>query len=89
MLAKLFAVKVDEAAAMPRLFLAHAFEDSGRAGIVLAQALSKISVNALVFFFQRNGKSEDFPLRQLVEVLHGAIRLPIGEGWFQAWVIKA
>lgn len=49
---------------------------SGR-GKILAQSFGNVCIHTLVFFFQRNGQSENLAFRQLVEVLHGAIRLPM------------
>ncbi|MDX6460750.1 MAG: hypothetical protein QOE55_4447, partial [Acidobacteriaceae bacterium] len=38
----------------------------------------KVCIYALIFFFQRNGQSENLAFRQLIEVFHGAIMLPNG-----------
>src|SRR6266852_2698020 len=63
--------------AVSRLFLSHAVEHRSRRRKILAQSFGKVCIHALVFFFQRNGQSENLAFRQLVEVLHGAIRLPM------------
>ncbi len=63
----------DQAPAVARLFLAHALEHRRRCGIVLPQALGKVGIDALIFFFQRNGQSQNFAFRQLVKLLHGEL----------------
>ena len=66
-----FLVKqLDQAAAMAGFLFAHAFEDRGGGGKVLAQALGVIGVDALVFFFERNGQGQDLAFRQAVEAAH-------------------
>ena len=69
-LAELLLVDVDQRAAMADLLLTHLLEDLPRGGEVLAHGLGEIRINAFVFFFQRNGQSKNFFLRQAVEVPH-------------------
>src|SRR6266404_4221832 len=70
-------VQLNQTTAVSRLFLSHAVEYRSGRGKLLAQSFGKICIDALVFFFQRNGQSENLAFRQLVEVLHGAIGLPM------------
>ena len=64
---------------MSGLFLAHAFKHRRGRGIVLPQTFGEIGVDALVFFFQRNGQSQNFAFGEFVELLHDAIAyLPRG-----------
>ena len=49
--------------AMIGLFDPHSIEDGGRGGEVPAQAFAKIGVDALIFFLEGDGQSQDFPLR--------------------------
>src|SRR3989449_2276956 len=76
-LTKFLLVEFNQTTAVSRLFLSHAVEHRSGRGKILAQSFGKICIHALVFFFQRNGQSENLAFRQLVEVLHGAIRLPM------------
>src|SRR5216683_2708108 len=70
-------VQLNQTTAVSRLFLSHAVEYRSGRGKLLAQSFGKICIDALVFFFQRNGQRENLAFRQLVEVLHGTIRLPM------------
>jgi hypothetical protein len=48
---------------MPGFLLAHSIEDRGGGCKVLPQAFGVFSVNALVFFFERNSQGQDLPFR--------------------------
>src|SRR5579872_3018317 len=71
---------------MARFLLAHAVEESGGGGEVLAQAVGKVGVDFLILFFQRDGQREDFTLGETVETTHTpiasqAVRARIKPGW--------
>jgi len=55
---------------MSGLFLTHALEHLGGCGIIFAQAIGEIAVNAFVFFFQSDGEGQDFTFGQAVEIAH-------------------
>ena len=62
--------QLDQAAPVAGFLLAHAVEHGGRTGKIVAQALGEIGVDALVFFFQRDGQGEHFPLGQAFKTAH-------------------
>ena len=66
-------VQFDEAAAVARLLLPHAFEHIGSGGIVLAKSVGEIAINAFVFFFEGNSESENFAFGETVETAHRPI----------------
>ena len=62
--------QLHEPAPVAGLLVAHAFEDGGGGGVVFAQAVDEIGVDALVFLFQGDGQGEDFALGEAVECAH-------------------
>lgn len=62
-LTELLPVDFDQTPSMFRLFVPHALKDGGGCGIVLAQSLEKVGIDALVFLFERDGQSEYLSLR--------------------------
>ena len=46
---------------------------SAVAGIVFAKAVGEIAVDALVFFFEGNGKGENLPFGEAFETTHPSI----------------
>src|SRR5207247_3181619 len=55
-------VDLDQSAPVSRFFRAHAVKHRRRCWKILAQTLSVIGVDALVFFFKRDCESQDLPL---------------------------
>src|SRR5260370_20050453 len=70
MVAKFLLIQILQTAAMAGLLLAHLFKRLGGIRKILAEFLGEIRIDALVFFFQRYGQSQQFPFRQLIEVSH-------------------
>ena len=70
---ELLLVEFDQAPAVTRFFLAHAFKHRRRSGIILSQPFGKVGVDALVFFLQSNGQREHFAFRKFLKLLHGDI----------------
>ena len=66
-------VQFDEAAAVAGLLLPHAFEHLGGGRIIFAKAVGEIAVDALVFFFQGNGKGENLAFGEAFETTHPSI----------------
>ena len=69
------AIELDEPAPMARLLGSHPIEYGCGRRKVVAQALRKVGIDALVFFLERNGECEDLSLRQTVKVLHNLLGL--------------
>ena len=66
MLAEPRAELLDQAAAMPRLFVAHAVEHGRpRRGSPGRKPSGIIGINAFVFFFEGNGQRENFAFERL------------------------
>ena len=74
-LSKFLPEEFDEAAAMVRLFLAHAVEHLRRAGEILPQSFGEISIDALILFFQKNSQGQNLPLGKAFEVSHEELSL--------------
>ena len=69
--AELLLVQLDQAAAVLALLRAHLAEHIGGGGIVVAQALGDVGVDAAVLFLVGDRQGEDFAFGQLGEVSHG------------------
>ena len=70
MLAELRDEEVDEAAAVLVLLRRHVDEDLGGGGIVLAQALGEVGVDAPVLFLVGDRQREHLALGEVVEIAH-------------------
>jgi hypothetical protein len=70
MFAKTLPVKVQQPVAMAILLGAHRLELFRLPGIILAQALGKIVVDAGILFFKRNRERQDFAFRQALKSAH-------------------
>ena len=68
--AELRLVQFDQTAAVCGFLLAHAVEDRGRSGEILAQPLGEVGVDAFVFFLQGDRQGQDFTFCETVEVFH-------------------
>ena len=56
---------------MIAFLVGHFGEHLGAAGIVLAQALGDVGVDAVVLFLVGDGQGEDFAFGQIGEIAHG------------------
>ena len=59
---------LDQAGAMPGLFLDHVLEEFGGGGVLAAQPVGEVAVDASVLLFERDGQREDLSLRQIFEL---------------------
>src|SRR5262249_22200656 len=66
-------VQLDQAAAMPGLLLTHGFEHVRGCGVLRAQTVSEVAVDALVLLFQCDRERQDFALVEAVEIAHASI----------------
>jgi len=73
--AELLTEQIDQATAVAGLFFAHTVENRGRRRKVMAEAFGVVGVDAFVFFFERNGKSQNFAFGQIVESAHMLINV--------------
>ncbi len=69
-LTELALIQLNQAATVGRFLRAHAVKHGGRGGEVMAQALGKIAVHSLIFFFQRNCQSKYFLFRKALKASH-------------------
>ena len=60
MLAETLAVGFNQAVPVLRLLLAHFIKQLGGVRVVAAQAVSKVAVDAAIFFFKRNSERQNF-----------------------------
>ena len=72
-LAELLLEQFEQPPPVSRFLLAHAFKHRCGCRIVLPQPFGKVSVYALVFFFQTNCQSKNFAFRKIFELFHVAI----------------
>jgi hypothetical protein len=63
-------MQFDETAAVARLLFPHAFEHVGGSGIVFAESIGEIAIDAFVFFFQGDGERENLAFGEAVETAH-------------------
>ena len=61
-------IEFEQTGTVVRFFGLHAIEQACRGGIALTQTLCEIAVNPAIFFFKRDGESEDFAFGQVFEV---------------------
>ena len=69
-LAELAAVELEQAVAVAALLLGHGGEHPRRVGIVLAQPVGELVVDAAVLLLERDGKRQQLGLGQFGEILH-------------------
>src|SRR5438045_2756086 len=73
-LAKTLPVELDQAGAMAGLFFDHVLEEFRGGGVLAAQPVGEVAVDASVLLFERDSQREDLALRQIFE-LFGHSRL--------------
>src|SRR4051794_35701125 len=62
---------------MGRLFHLHLVEHRGAGRVALAESVRKLTVNAAVFLFERDGEREDFRFGQVAKILR---HISLGNG---------
>src|SRR5258708_20353084 len=77
-LAKFGAIQINQSPPVARLFFPHALEQSSGGGKILAQTLSVVGVNALVFFLQRDRQGQDLLLGKTLKSSHLECSVPNG-----------
>jgi hypothetical protein len=78
--AELFAIEVNQAAAVFAFLRCHLGKDPGCSGIVTAQPFRHVGVDAAIFLFVADSKGKNLLLAQFVEVAH-ALLPPLPRGW--------
>src|SRR5579864_5651053 len=71
-LAEALAVELDQPGAMAGLFPDHVLEEFGGGGVLAAETVGEVAIDAGVLLFERNRQREDLALREVIELFgHG------------------
>jgi hypothetical protein len=75
MLTEFGAEQLNQPAAVPGLFLAHALKDLGSLRKILPESFGQIRIDALIFLFESDGQRQNFSFREAVKILHHDLQM--------------